>query len=144
MKMLSLIAVIALVTSCTTNEVNEEASAKVASHELTITIPNVKNDQGKVSIAVFDKAGFLTTPVQGVELNAHAGSLTHTFTGLDTGAYAVMILHDENENRDMDFYDTGMPKEEWAASGKPLTGPPSFEQNRFELTGDTDLTLRMQ
>ncbi len=50
------------------------------------------------------------------------------------GAYAIMVLHDENENNRMDF-ENGMPQENYGMSNNPLYyGPPNFSEAKFEVT----------
>lgn len=112
---------------------------------LTVVIENVLNDQGYVLSALHSQETFMKT--DGLETRkdkAEKGSLTLTFTHIQPGAYAVSVLHDENDNNIMDFETNGMPKENYAMSQNPmLMGPPSFKDVKFTVDrADLDLTLR--
>ena len=52
------------------------------------------------------------------------------------GIYAVAVLHDENENDEMDFNFLGMPLEGYGFSNDAaaMFGPPSFEAAAFKLS----------
>lgn len=83
----------------------------------------------------------------GLELRkdkAEKGSLALTFTHIHPGAYAVSVLHDENDNNRMNFETNGMPKENYAMSQNPmLMGPPTFKDVKFTIDrADLNLTLR--
>ena len=41
---------------------------------------------------------------------------TITFTNVPIGDYAIVVVHDENENNQMDFEPNGMPKESYGMS----------------------------
>ena len=69
--------------------------------------------------------------------------LSFTFKLATNTPYAVMVLHDENENYQMDFNRLGLPKEEAANSGKRNKyGPPRFELAKFELKKDSLIRLQ--
>jgi uncharacterized protein (DUF2141 family) len=56
------------------------------------------------------------------------------FTGVAPGAYAVVVLHDENGNAKADMF-LGIPREGVGFSRNPrlITGPPSFAAARFTV-----------
>ena len=109
---------------------------------LTIEVSNVRNDRGTVGFALFTKDGFYKTPFMSESVTASEGMVSYTFTDLPAGDYAVLLHHDENEDGQMNFHSTGMPKEDWATSGTPVMGPPSWKENSFTL--DADQTLQMR
>ncbi|MBF0366890.1 MAG: DUF2141 domain-containing protein, partial [Oligoflexia bacterium] len=57
------------------------------------------------------------------------------WVGLPLGEYAVLIIHDENNNDRVDTNFFGIPKEGVGTSNNPVTRfrPPSFNQSKFEL-----------
>ena len=55
-----------------------------------------------------------------------------------------MALHDENDNKRMDFELNGMPKESYGMSGNEMSfGPPNFVDAKFELS-DKDLEFNIR
>ena len=106
---------------------------------LTIRISELKNDRGRVAIALFASADDFPD-----QKKALAGKLTRiergraaaTFNDVRPGVYAVAVLHDENENDKMDFNFLGMPLEGYGFSNDAaaMFGPPSFEAAAFKLS----------
>lgn len=110
---------------------------------LTVEIPNVRNDEGTVMIAVSDKATFMKEPLHSAAVQIKDGKAVHTFEDIAPGEYAIMVMHDENNNKQMDFQSNGMPKEDYAMSGEPaMYGPPSYEQAKIKLNEDKTMTMR--
>jgi uncharacterized protein (DUF2141 family) len=112
--------------------------------DLTITVPNVKHDKGTIMIGLYDEETFLARPLQSAEVKIKDGVASYTFKDVPTGEYAVSFYHDENGNKQMDFEDNGMPKEDYGMSGEQgQYGPPSYQASKFNLTEDTEMSLRM-
>jgi len=120
-------------------EASPPAEPAAAGVPLTIRVSELKNDRGRVAVALFASAEDFPD-----QKKALAGKLTRiehgraavTFTDLRPGVYAVAVLHDENENAKMDFNFLGMPLEGYGFSNDaPVTfGPPSFEAAAFKLS----------
>ena len=69
--------------------------------------------------------------------------LSFTFKLATNTPYAVMVLHDENENYQIDFNRLDLPKEGAANSGKRNKyGPQRFELAQFELKKDSLILLQ--
>lgn len=112
---------------------------------ITVTIDNVKNNNGKVSFALHTKdtfmkaRGIMETETKTFEDN----KVTVTFKNVTPGEYAILALHDENENNRMDFNENGMPKESYGMSNNPvLFGPPQFSEAKFEVKDNMTLNIR--
>jgi len=76
-------------------------------------------------------------------VDAVKGAVTLTFENIKPGTYAIMLLHDSNNNKRMDFEANGMPKESYATTGELTFGPPSFGNSKFEVK-DADLDFRIR
>ena len=76
---------------------------------------------------------------------AKTGVLTLTFENVAPGTYAIMVMHDANDNKQMDMdATTGRPLEQYTTSGAlNLYGPPSFTDAKFEVT-DTDQEISLR
>ncbi|WP_228235613.1 DUF2141 domain-containing protein [Allomuricauda sp. M10] len=113
--------------------------------KITVTIDNINNDQGKVLAGLHTVDTFMKGPgIQNLESKIENGKVVLTFTGVAPGAYAIMALHDANENNRMDYESNGMPKESYGMSGNDMSfGPPSFSASKFEVgSEDLELTIR--
>ncbi|MEL6918287.1 MAG: DUF2141 domain-containing protein [Bacteroidota bacterium] len=112
---------------------------------LTVTIENVLNDQGKVLASLHTDQTFMKgAGLVDLSATAKKGELTMTFENVEPGTYAIMVMHDENENKRMDFEDNGMPKENYGMSGNAMSmGPPSFDTAKFEVA-DEDMAFTIR
>ncbi len=118
---------------------------KTETISITVTIDNVKNDTGKVLVSLHSKDTFMKGKgLQNTQSKITDGKVSVTFENVAAGEYAIMTLHDENENNRMDFEDNGMPKENYGMSNNPMSyGPPQFTDAKFEVTTE-DLNLKIR
>jgi uncharacterized protein (DUF2141 family) len=112
--------------------------------DVTVIIENVLSDEGKLVGSIHTQETFMKGPgIQNTAIDAVAGEQKVTFKNVAPGTFALLFLHDKNENNRMDFEANGMPKESFATSGDMVYGPPSFEASKFEVA-DTDLEVRIR
>lgn len=118
---------------------------ETASTTVTVTIENVMSNEGVILASLHNSDTFM----KGAGLidltdQAKKGEMTLTFENVQPGSYAIMVLHDKNENNRMDFQANGMPKENYGMSNNEMTmGPPTFADAKFEVAGeDMALTIR--
>lgn len=112
---------------------------------ITVTIPNAKNDKGKMLLGLHNQKTFMKAKaLNRVSSSIKDGMVTVTFENVPKGEYAIMVLHDENQNNRMDFEHTGMPKEAYGISNNPMSfGPPQFSEGKF-LVADKDLNFEIR
>lgn len=112
---------------------------------VTVTIENVLSDEGKVIASIHTEATFMKGPgIINLESEIEDGKVTLVFEDLPKGTYAVMAMHDANDNNRMDYEANGMPKESYGMSGNDMTmGPPIFEAAKFEVNGE-DLNFNIR
>ena len=112
---------------------------------ITVTIDNIVNDEGKVIIALHSNETFMRGEgIMSQESTIADGKVEFTFEGVPVGTYAIMALHDANNNNKMDYEANGMPKESYGMSGNEMTmGPPNFEMAKFNVT-DEDLEFNIR
>jgi uncharacterized protein (DUF2141 family) len=111
---------------------------------LTITIDQIKNNKGHIILGLHTSETFMKADaIQQVSSEIVDGEIVAYFTNVKPGTYAIMVLHDENDNANMDFESNGMPKETYGMSNNPLLmGPPQFSDAKFEIS-DTDLEMKI-
>lgn len=106
---------------------------------VVVNIEGLRNDKGKVAVAIFNGAdGFPSKPdkiLQGKITDITNRKAKAVFENLPFGAYAVVFIHDENENRDLDTNFIGIPVEGYGVSNNPrfFFGPPKFVDAAFQL-----------
>lgn len=121
------------------------ANAQEAKGTIKVTIDNVTSDEGKVIVALHTSDTFLRgNGVMNQESTIKNGKVSFVFENVPAGTYAIMALHDVNENNRMDFEDSGMPKESYGMSGNEMAmGPPTFDMAKFEANGE-DLEFKIR
>lgn len=113
------------------------------SYTITVSVDNVLNNKGHVLVGLHTEDTFMKGKApKNAKAEIKDGKISVTFENVEPGNYAVMVLHDENDNERMDM-EGGMPKESYGMSNNPmLYGPPTFADAKFELTEDTELKIR--
>ena len=112
---------------------------------VNVTIDNVLNDKGTILVSLHSKDSFMKgSGVIDMQEKAKKGTISISFENVVAGEYAVMVLHDENDNKRMDFEANGMPKESYGMSGNSMPmGPPSFADAKFKVLNENlDLSIR--
>lgn len=113
---------------------------------ITVTIPNLVNDEGAASAALYDEATFMkAAPLQSESSQPKNKAVTLVFENVQPGEYGIITLHDLNGNERMDFEANGMPKEDYAISGNGAGfGPPSWGDAKFTVgTEDMSIEIKM-
>ena len=124
-------------------------STFIFSHEakgvaIEVIIDNVTSDDGKVILGLHTSETFMIAEgIKKAESKIVSGKVTITFKNVQPGTYAVIALHDKNENNRMDF-ENGMPKESYGSSNNPMDyGPPQFSASKFEV-GNENLKMNIR
>jgi uncharacterized protein (DUF2141 family) len=112
---------------------------------ITVTVENVLKDGGTILAGLHTAETFMRGEgVAGAAAPAKTGEITLTFENVNPGTYGIMVMHDVNDNKQMDMEPNGMPKESFGTSGEMnLYGPPTFESAKFEVT-DQDQEIRIR
>jgi uncharacterized protein (DUF2141 family) len=116
-------------------------------YTLTITAQGVSSSEGVVGVLVFNSPQAWPTDngraFRAVAVRAHPGSVEITVSDLPPGVYAVVVLHDLNENRKLDRTWYGRPREQWGMSQNPPVhfSAPGFSQARFTMSQDKRISV---
>jgi uncharacterized protein (DUF2141 family) len=96
-----------------------------------------KNDNGVVVCALFDRIGWLTTPVKPAWGKIKGNRAVCVFNDVRPGTYGISAYHDENKNGKLDTNVVGMPIEDYCASrdARATFSAPSFDDAKFEYKG---------
>ena len=115
---------------------------------LTLEVPGLASNEGKVIIALFDSAeGFEKGDafVRSAFVEPEDRAAVWTFGDLPFGEYAVRLFHDENGNEKLDTNWMGIPKERYGFSNdaRGKFGPPGYEAAKFRFDSD-GMTLQVK
>ena len=114
-------------------------------HSITVTIDKIANSKGHILLGLHNENTFMKGKgIQNAKAAINDGKCTYTFTDVEPGTYAIMVLHDANDNQQMDFAANGMPMEDYGTSNNVMTfGPPQFYNAKFEVL-DKDLEMEIK
>ncbi len=121
-----------------------EVETILETESVTVTVP-VQSEEGNVVFGLYDETSFMKQPLVGLEGEIKDGKATVTFEDVKPGAYAILLFHDKNENKQMDFEPNGMPTEPYGVSNNVMSmGPPLWSDAKFEVIDKpVELEIRM-
>jgi uncharacterized protein (DUF2141 family) len=113
--------------------------------ELIIKISGMKNQNGKMNIALYNKLEGFNDPsyvFKDFFLLIDQSPMIVTIDSLPAGEYAFGIFHDENDNQILDQNFLGIPKEGFAFSNNAMGsfGPPTYNQAKFMIPVKSKIT----
>ena len=111
-------------------------SSVLAQNRIEVTVKNIKQQQGSIRIGLFNnEENFLKKAIEGKVVKANAAEVKVVFENLKAGDYAVSVIHDENDNGELDKNTFGIPKEGFAFGNNAMGmfGPPSFEKAKVSV-----------
>ena len=116
------------------------------SNKLTVNVTNFKSNQGKVMIGIYNgQENFIKKSVFRKSSTIQDNSAKVVFKNLPSGEYAISLYHDENENNKLDTGWFGIPNEGYGCSNnaKGMMGPPKYEDAKFQLTSNKEMTIKI-
>lgn len=113
--------------------------------DLTIEVNGIKNNQGKIFIAIYDSEETFLNKASGIIAEIKDKKSTGIFKGLKKGTYAVSLFQDENNNQKLDTKIFGIPKEPYGFSNDAsgFMGPPKFKDAKFNLDSNKKITVNI-
>lgn len=112
----------------------------VAANSITIVLENVEQDKGKIMLQLLsgeDEFEGRVEPMAKMVLRARTGEIRIFTSNLPEGDYAVRVMHDINNNDELDTNFVGLPTEPYAFSNNATGnfGPPQWKDVKFWLSG---------
>lgn len=104
---------------------------------LEIDITNLRNSKGQLLVSLFNSAsGFPDDPKKAyriTRITLTSRSAIARFDDLPSGTYAIAILHDENNDQEMNKNFLGIPREGYGFSNNAqgVFGPPTWPKAGF-------------
>ena len=104
---------------------------------ISAIVSNVNGSQGSVVFGLYDADNFMkSAPNYSVKTEIRDGKAIANFKEIPQGTYALLVMHDKNNNERMDFDSNGMPLEDYGYSGNSMSyGPPEWEASKFVFDG---------
>lgn len=120
-------------------------------YPLKVSIQNIKEAKGIIRLALYPTAqGFPGNTAKAqllLNVQPASGNVEVALEAIPEGQYALAVLHDINENGQMDTNLFGYPTEAYGFSNnvRPMFRAPAFDEASFWLTSDnTELKISLQ
>jgi uncharacterized protein (DUF2141 family) len=122
-------------------------NAQKETYNLTVTITNLKNTNGKVEVGLYQNAANFAKvglTYKKVRANISGGQVTILFKDLISGTYGVCVFHDANNNNTCDRNYFGFPIESYGFSNniRPVFSAPSFESCAIKLNQNKSISIK--
>lgn len=116
---------------------------------VNVNISNFENNKGGCIVCLYNNAKDFSdkgTPVACTTVTVANQAATVVFEKVQPGTYAVMVIHDANNNRKFDTNFMGIPKEGYGASQNklPFAAAPKFNENKFAVTEGTQVNCHIR
>ncbi|MDX9719466.1 MAG: DUF2141 domain-containing protein [Myxococcota bacterium] len=118
---------------------------------LTVSVSGFENANGVARIVVYDAQGSFPRPKGSARASSveriEDGQVQASFAELPLGDYVVLVLHDANDNDELDTNFLGMPQEGYGISKNRFTsvGAPDYEEGAFTLPPEgSSLAIEMK
>lgn len=107
--------------------------------KVNVQVTNFSSNKGSCIICLYNSAKEFKdngAPVDCATVSVTNKTTTTTFANVAPGTYAILVIHDANNNKKFDTNFLGIPKEGYGASGNklPFAAAPKFEDNQFTVT----------
>jgi len=124
-----------------------KASSPSACPGIHIEILEIKNNKGTIGCALFESQDgfpieYLRFATNIIVLKIRDTQARCDFVDIPAGTYALVVIHDENMNGELDADWLGIPIEGYGFSNdaKAMLGPPTFSEAAFSYQGQ-DMAL---
>ena len=114
---------------------------------LTVVIRNIRSDTGTVAAALYQsEKEFMRKNWQSRSTPSRVGEVQLVFENVPAGEYAVSVMHDANNNGELDKSSIGIPKEGFGFSNNALGkfGPPKFKEAKFTTPLEKTLVITLK
>lgn len=122
------------------------AGENTATGSLTVQIEGVHESTGPLYVSVQTKDDYQQPrhTAGGIYKDVKAGTLTYTYAAIPAGDYAISLWHDLDNDGAFTMGDNYRPLDGWGASGKTLTGAPTFNDVKITVSeGSQTQQLKM-
>jgi uncharacterized protein (DUF2141 family) len=122
-------------------------SSLTSAQELKVLIKNVKGDEGTILVALYNsKDQFMKTQFKIVKMPSVNGQVVAVFQDIVPGTYAISVMHDSNNDNELDKNAIGIPKEGvgFSNDAKGTFGPPDFKPASFQYPASKEMVINLK
>ena len=113
------------------------APALYAQNKIVVTVEGIRGGKGSVMVGLFaSKGAFLKKATYGKVVTVENNTIKAIFEDIKPGDYGISVIHDANNNGELDTNALGIPREGFAFGNNAMGmfGPPSFDKAKVTVT----------
>jgi uncharacterized protein (DUF2141 family) len=118
-----------------------------AQGKVEVTVKNIQEIKGTIRMAVYSGEGnFMQKELTSKDVKVTRKEIIVVFENVNDGEYAISTYHDVDNNNELNTGFMGIPKEPYGFSNdaRGTFGPPTYEKAKFNVTGDTKTSIRVE
>jgi len=116
-------------------------------NQLTVVVKNMQSTEGTLRVTIFDSESnwLIEGQLQLVPVD-NKDAVTVIFEDIPNGTYGVAVIHDQNNNNEMDTGTFGIPIEAYGFSNdaRGMFGPADFDDSKFEISGNKQIEINIK
>lgn len=121
----------------------------LAQNNIVVQVSQTESNEGSCIVCLYNNAASFENkgkPVQCFTSTVNNMTAQVSFTNIEEGTYAILVIHDANNNKKFDTNFLGIPTEGYGASQNklPLAAAPKFEENKFRVTANSTTTIHIR
>lgn len=124
------------------------APALLGQNKIVVTVEGIRGGEGSVMVGLFgSKQTFLKKATYGKVVSVEGQSIKAIFENISPGDYGISVIHDANNNGELDTNALGIPREGFAFGNNAMGifGPPSFDKAKVTVTtGELHQVIRVK
>ena len=135
-----------LVTAAVAGSLLFGSMASAMANEVALTVKDIRRLQGHLLISIFkgDESYNKNIPYKVEKVQVTKEEHQVIFKELEAGEYGIKIIHDDNDNNELDTNVLGIPKEGYGFSNNGgAFGPSPWREAKFEVKDKTELTITL-
>jgi uncharacterized protein (DUF2141 family) len=144
MKTLGLIPLIVIISACMYGQSSVHADHNMTG-TLLVLVKGFKNTEGSLRVALFNSADQFMGDVvyEGTVVKISTGEMLVKFENLPFGDYAIAVIHDVDNDGQLDKNVLGIPTEGYGFSNHAMGkyGPPQWLQASFFMDKRSDARI---
>lgn len=134
------------ISSAMAEEEVKDASSQIAINEVALTVTHIRRLEGHLLISIFSgKENYnKNIPHESKKVKVTSEQQLVVFKELEVGEYGIKIIHDENDNNELDTNTLGIPKEGYGFSNNGgAFGPSPWREAKFSVKDTTELSITL-
>jgi len=114
---------------------------------LKVIIEDIKDDKGSILVALYNaEAKYMKERFRELKLVIKNGKAEGVFEKIPEGNYAISVMHDSNNNSQLDTNAIGIPTEGYGFSNNAAAtfGPPDFKKAAFDFPKNKEMLIKLK